>query len=100
MSTPVKVVAKAKSRKKTVENKRCQDECCKIESVVSIDERGQLVLPKEVREKANIRPGDKMAVVSWGSGDGSCCIVLLKTNGLASMVKVVLGPMAKNVLGE
>ena len=40
--------------------------CCKVESVVSIDERGQMVLPKEIREKANIHSGDKLALVSWG----------------------------------
>ena len=37
--------------------------CCKVESVVSVDERGQMVLPKELRDKANIRAGDKLAVV-------------------------------------
>src|SRR4030042_989379 len=39
--------------------------CCKVESLISLDDRGQMVLPKEVREKANIRPGDKLALVSW-----------------------------------
>ena len=58
------------------------------------------MLPKEVRERAGIRPGDKLAVVSWGAGSGACCIVLMKTGELAGMVKVVLGPMAKDVIGE
>jgi AbrB family looped-hinge helix DNA binding protein len=35
-----------------------------VESIVSVDERGQMVLPKDIREKAKIRPGDKLAVVS------------------------------------
>ncbi|MHA1431222.1 MAG: HgcAB-associated protein HgcC, partial [Candidatus Freyarchaeota archaeon] len=26
--------------------------CCKVEAIISIDERGQMVLPKEVRDKA------------------------------------------------
>ena len=39
--------------------------CCKVESVISVDDRGQMVLPKEVREKAGINAGDKLAVVSW-----------------------------------
>ena len=42
--------------------------CCNIESLITVDERGQMVLPKVVREKANIRPGNKMAVVSWFKG--------------------------------
>ncbi len=33
--------------------------------MTSVDERGQMVLPKDVRDKANIKPGDKLAVVSW-----------------------------------
>jgi hypothetical protein len=32
--------------------------CCKVESVISIDERGQMILPKEIRDKAKIRAGD------------------------------------------
>ena len=38
--------------------------CCKAESVVTVDERGQMILPKEIREKTNIRAGDKLALVS------------------------------------
>ncbi|MCJ2562808.1 MAG: AbrB/MazE/SpoVT family DNA-binding domain-containing protein, partial [Candidatus Thermoplasmatota archaeon] len=37
--------------------------CCKVESVVSIDERGQMVLPKDIRDRAGIGAGDKLAVV-------------------------------------
>ena len=40
--------------------------CCKVEALVSVDERGQMVLPKEVRDKANIKSGDKLAVASMG----------------------------------
>jgi AbrB family looped-hinge helix DNA binding protein len=39
-----------------------EDGCCKVVSVISIDDRGQMVLPKEVREKAKIRPGDRLMV--------------------------------------
>jgi len=27
-----------------------KDGCCRVESIVSVDERGQMVLPKEIRE--------------------------------------------------
>ena len=37
--------------------------CCKVESIISIDKRGQMVLPKELREKANIHPGNKLALI-------------------------------------
>ena len=38
---------------------------CKIESLISVDERGQMVLPKELRTKAKIGAGDKLALTSW-----------------------------------
>ncbi|MBI2831783.1 MAG: AbrB/MazE/SpoVT family DNA-binding domain-containing protein [Chloroflexi bacterium] len=72
--------------------------CCKVEAMVSVDERGQMVLPKELREKADIRPGDKLAVVSWERDGKVCCIALLKSEELVKMVKDVLGPLMKDVL--
>ncbi|MFH1448361.1 MAG: HgcAB-associated protein [Candidatus Micrarchaeota archaeon] len=74
--------------------------CCKVEAVVSVDGRGQMVLPKEVREKAGIRTGDKLAVISWKKDGAVCCISLIKAEGLVSMVQNILGPMAKEVLGS
>ena len=72
--------------------------CCKVESVISIDERGQLVLPKDIRDKVKIRAGDKLAVVSWEKGGKVCCISLIKAENLAEMVKGVLGPIMGDIL--
>ena len=72
--------------------------CCRVEAMVSIDERGQMVLPKEVREKANIRAGDKLAVTSWEKNGKICCISLMKSEDFAEMVKGVLGPVMKDIL--
>ena len=70
---------------------------CKVESIIGIDERGQMVLPKELREKAKIRAGDKFALVSWDKGGEICCIYLIKTEHLAERVKDFLGPMMKEM---
>ena len=72
--------------------------CCKVEALVSIDERGQMVLPKELREKANIRPGDKLAVTSWERDGKVCCISLIKAEELTELVRATLGPVMKDVL--
>lgn len=72
--------------------------CCRVESVVSVDERGQMVLPKEVREAANIKPGDKLAVVSWLKDGEVCCVSLIKADLLTGMVRNLLGPVMKDVL--
>ena len=71
--------------------------CCKVESVVSVDERGQMVLPKDLREKANIKAGDKLAVISWGQNDGVICLALIKVDDLSSLVKQMLGPVFKEM---
>ena len=71
--------------------------CCKVESIISIDERGQMVLPKDLREKANIRAGDKLAIVSWDKGGEICCLYLIKAEYLAGHVKDFLGPMMKDM---
>jgi antitoxin PrlF len=74
--------------------------CCKVESLVSVDDRGQMVLPKEIREKAKIRAGDKLAVVSWERDGEVCCISLVKTDAITGMVKDMLGPMMKDIIRD
>lgn len=71
--------------------------CCRVESIISIDGRGQMVLPKELRNKAKIRPGDKLAIVSWEKDGEVCCFYLIKTDHLADRVKDFLGPMIKEI---
>jgi len=63
-----------------------------VEAVVSVDDRGQMVLPKEVREKAGIRAGDKVAVVCLRAQGAVCCTILIKAEAVADMVKGILGP--------
>jgi antitoxin PrlF len=71
--------------------------CCKVESVVSVDERGQMVLPKDLRDKANIKAGDKLAIVSYGQMDGVTCLALVKVDDLSNLVKQMLGPVFKEM---
>ena len=66
---------------------------CRVEAVLSVDERGQMVLPKDVREKAGIKTGDKLALISWSRGGEVCCLALMKVENLSGMVKGVLGPL-------
>jgi len=73
--------------------------CCKVESVISVDDRGQMVLPKEIRDKANIHAGDKLAVISWEKDGEVCCISLIKAEDFTEMVKGLLGPIMKEVIG-
>jgi len=71
--------------------------CCKVESLTSVDERGQMVFPKELREKAGIRPGDKLAIMSWEKDEKICCFLLIKADEFSEMIKGKLGPMFKEM---
>ena len=72
--------------------------CCKVEALISVDERGQMILPKEIRDKANIRAGDKLVVTSWEKDGKICCISLIRAEELTEMVKGILGPVMKDIL--
>jgi AbrB family looped-hinge helix DNA binding protein len=66
---------------------------CRVEALVTVDERGQMVLPKELRDKAGIQGGDKLALVSWEKDGKVCCMTLVKVEEFSGMVRDVLGPM-------
>jgi AbrB family looped-hinge helix DNA binding protein len=72
--------------------------CCRIEALISVDERGQMVLPKELRDKANIKAGDKLALVSWEKDGAVCCLTLIKADNLAERVREFLGPVMRDVV--
>jgi antitoxin PrlF len=67
--------------------------CCQVASLVSVDERGQMILPKDIRERAGIKAGDKLALVVWEKDGAFCCLTLIKADGLGGMVKKMLGPV-------
>ena len=72
--------------------------CCKVEAMISVDERGQMILPKDLRDKAGIRPGEKFAVTTWKKEGKVYCISLIRADELTEMVKGMLGPVMKDLL--
>jgi len=77
-----------------------QESACQVESILSVDERGQMVLPKDLRTRAGIVPGERLAVVSHEMDGEVCCITLIKVESLNKMVKGVLGPVMKEIINE
>lgn len=67
--------------------------CCEVVAVVGVDGRGQMVLPKAVRQQMGIRADDKLAVVLWKKGDTPCCLALMKVDELAESVRRTYGPL-------
>ncbi len=72
--------------------------CCQVEAIVSVDARGQIVLPKEIREKVGVKAGDKFVVASSQSEGKVCCLFLIKAEEFAETVREALGPIAKDIL--
>lgn len=71
--------------------------CCRVESMISVDDRGQMVLPKELRDRAKIKSGDKLALISWEKDGEVCCIFLIKSDYLVERVAEFLGPVMGGV---
>lgn len=69
----------------------------RVESVISVDDRGQMVLPKDLRARAGMGPGEKFVLVSWEKEGEICCMSLIKTEAFSGMVKDFLGPMMSEV---
>ena len=74
--------------------------CCSVESVVSVDERGQMVLPKEIRDKAGICPGDKLVVIAMKKDGKFCCLSLIKAQDFEGFVENLITSMNPNAESE
>lgn len=73
-------------------------ECCKVDAVVAIDSKGQIVLPKDVRERAGLKPGDKLAVIGCERKSGGiCCIMIIRADDLGNTVKTMLKPVMTEI---
>jgi len=83
-----------------MDRKQPAADCCGVEAVVTVDGRGQIVLPKELRDGAGIASGDKLAVVSLRNGERLCCLALMKVEELAGTVREILNPVASKLIKE
>ncbi len=71
---------------------------CRVESLIAVDDRGQMVLPKDLRDRAGIKGGDKLALISWEKEGQVCCLSLIKVEEFSGMLKGVLGPLMGDLL--
>ena len=69
----------------------------RVEALVGVDERGQMILPKELRDKADIHPGDKLAITALEKSGKICCLVMIKADDLTGLVTNMLGPMMQEI---
>ncbi len=65
----------------------------RVESIVTVDDRGQMVLPKEIRRKYGLEPGSKLAVLTRERDGKVCCIYMFKVEELLNSARGKLGPL-------
>jgi len=73
---------------------------CSLEALVSLDQRGQIVLPKELREKAEMKAGDKLAILSaCDESQKICCLIFIKAEVIEKIAVERISPMLKSIFG-
>jgi antitoxin PrlF len=79
-----------------LDNKCCSNDLDKnisdwnVESILNIDDKGQLVIPKDVRVKANFNAGDKIALISCKNEIDICCLLLVKSDKLIGTISDII----------
>ena len=83
-------------RKEEPTSKACCS-CFKVQALITVDERGQMVLPKDVRKRAGIEARDKLALTTIEQDGKICCILLTKADELAQTIQSVLGSFTQDL---
>ena len=97
---------KSEQKKVIAEDESCcpsSDEglaCCHVEGMVQVDAKGQIYLPKNLRETLGIKENDKLVVVGMRNEGKMTSISLFKADKFDNMVKVLLGPVMKEMIEE
>lgn len=69
-----------------------------VEAIVSCDDRGQLVLPKEVRKRLNIGSGEKLALLNISNNENEFFLTLIKATSLEDLIKNYMTPVVKDMI--
>lgn len=69
-----------------------------VEAIVSCDDRGQLVLPKEIRKRLKILSGDKLALLNISNENDDFFLTLIKANALEGLIRNYMSPVMKDVI--
>ncbi len=85
--------------KKNSEENFCCDisSCCKVESIVTVSSKGQIVLSPGIRDSMNLQEGDKLVSILMNANSESPLVVLMKADSFGDIVKNFLGPIMKDL---
>lgn len=65
---------------------------------MSVDERGQILLPKDLRERAEIKVGEKLAVFTCEEEGRIRGLFLVRAEEFKKTVRERLGPLLEELL--
>jgi len=68
----------------------------RVAAVITLDSKGQMVLPKDLRERAGFKPNDKITLVTFEKEGEICCILMIKAEKLDGAVSKTLSSMLKD----
>ncbi len=71
--------------------------CCKVESIVTVSSKGQIVLSPGIQESMNLRQGDKLVSILMNANSDSPMVVLMKADNFGGVVRNFLGPIMKDI---
>ena len=71
-----------------------------LAAVVTVDGRGQLVLPADVRRRLGLKGGEKFALIPCGSTECPSAMTLIRVDDLRKAVQSVLGPILRSAGAE
>ncbi len=66
---------------------------CKIESVVTLYSKGQIILSKNLRERAGFEANGKIALMSFEKKGEVCCVLMIKAERLGEAMAKALSPV-------
>lgn len=71
-----------------------------LAAVVTVDSRGQLVLPAGVRRKLGLKGGERFALIPCGSVACPSALTLVRTEELGHALQALLGPLLRGLGGK
>jgi len=68
-----------------------------VEAVVTVDSKGQIVLPKGLRERAGFKPNEKIGLISLEKEGVVYCIIMIKAESLGNAITETLSQITQGL---
>ena len=59
---------------------------CYVEAIISMDDRGQIVIPKNIRDKLGLTSSDKLVLISWTKNNKVESVSIMRNDVFSEIV--------------